>query len=224
MGLTVTIQSRYVFFLVSLFVVVLSVGIVESFGTSNPTVVGHSTSEIAPGTLQGNFSFNGSVGIGTTSPSQALSVVGTVSATTFSGSGSGITGITGSSVTDGSLTASDADSDSIQSRVTGTCSVGSSIRSINNAGGVVCDTGTTATLSCEAKTDSCVGPCTATVTCTAGKTIVFGLRGGDTSGSELCATNPGVCNQGYCTPGSSTCSLTVSGWGAGIQATCCNLV
>lgn len=82
---------------------------------------------------------DGKMGIGNTNPSEALDVSGNIKANSFIGSGSGLTGITGASILDGTLTHNDININSIQRRVTGTCDDGQSIRAISNTGTVDCE-------------------------------------------------------------------------------------
>jgi hypothetical protein len=65
--------------------------------------------------------------------------------------------------------------------------------------------------------DACLtSQCTASIECPGGKTIVFGLR---STTSSICDSSPEGCN-GYCTPGSTTCSATAVGSDASVYVVC----
>lgn len=57
----IQLEKKYVVLLIALIVGLI---MVSAFGTNNPVAFGHSTGELANGTLNGNFTFNDSVDIG----------------------------------------------------------------------------------------------------------------------------------------------------------------
>ena len=76
----------------------LAAGLVTATGLGIGTSAGPNSLTVA-----GGGSFGQSVGIGTTSPTSALQVNGTATATAFSGGGAGLTGLNASQVTSGTL-------------------------------------------------------------------------------------------------------------------------
>jgi len=64
MRLTLNIEKRYVYLIFGVLIILTGILVVAAFNTNNPSIFGHSPSEIGPGTFPGDwYVFNGSIGV-----------------------------------------------------------------------------------------------------------------------------------------------------------------
>lgn len=63
MQLSINIQKKHIYFLSLLSIFLFGVLFARAYGSNDPSFHGHDTTELASGTLQGDFTFNGTVAI-----------------------------------------------------------------------------------------------------------------------------------------------------------------